>query len=217
MPVTQTGSAAVLLAQQFNPTILKQSWLERYGILATGDLESGSLFSDVLVQVRSRQFHMLLLPDQLHFMPVVPAAEQQRLIVDKLGGIVVRLPETPYRALGLNFVWQLTTADGNKKRSARDLFFIQGSPLYDRFNAEDARFGAYLSKDFAGFRLKLDIKPIVIPGGDQTESGLQFAFNFHVDITSENSAPQIIERLGQWEEVLREAEGILSTVEPRQV
>src|SRR5215471_4775408 len=71
MPWTQAGSAVVIVAQQFNPSIINQLWLVRNEVLADADFQDGSLYSDLVVQVRSRLFHMLVIQEQLQFVPVV--------------------------------------------------------------------------------------------------------------------------------------------------
>jgi hypothetical protein len=137
------------------------------------------------------------------------------LIIDKLGKIVQKLPHTPYRALGLNFIWHLTPADKSIARLTRGLFFNADRALDRHFAVENAHYGGYLSKDVGNFRLKLDIKPIQVPVGDATEGRVQFAFNFHSDL-KEDAARQIEERLLHWDEVRQEAERILDSVEARQ-
>jgi hypothetical protein len=215
MPWTHAGSAVVVVAQQFNPSIVTQMWLVRHGVLADEDFQEGSLHSDFIVQVRSRLFHMLVLPEQLQFVPLGPPDDHQRLIVEKIGMIVRTLPETPYRAVGLNFNWHLTPADGNIARLTRDLFYCRDRPLDRRFAADDANYGGYLSKNFAGFRFKLDIKPILVPLVTGPENRLQFFFNFHCDL-GEEAAAEIQQRLLHWDEVRREAEQVIDSVEARQ-
>jgi hypothetical protein len=216
MPWTPAGAAAVVVAQQFNPSIFKQSWLVNNRILTSEDFLDGSFHSDFVVQVRSRQFHMLVLQDQLQFVPAieVPVIEQQALLVEKLGAIVQLLPHTPYRALGLNFSWHLTPAGGDIGVYSRRLFSRDDQPLYQHFREVNAHFGAYLSKDFACFRLRLDIKPIVVAVEGGQENRLQFGFNFHRDI-GDGGAPQIIDGLHYWDEVRQETERIIDSVEAR--
>jgi hypothetical protein len=214
MPWIPAGSAVVVVAHQFNPPIVTQHWLLSNAILAVEDFQQGSLFSDYVVQVRSRLFHLLLVPEQLQFVPVVPAEEQQALIVERLGKIVTTLPHTPYRALGLNFSWHLTLQDGDIARATRDLFCNVDRPLYQHFNESNAHYGAYLSKDFAGFRLRLDIKPITREGEEDQESRIRFGFNFHLNI-GEGGAKEIVEGLNHWNEVREETERIIDSVEAR--
>jgi hypothetical protein len=214
MPWTQAGAAAVVVAQQFNPSVVTQLWLRDNQILAAEDFQDGSIFSDYVVQVRSRLFHMLVLQEQLQFVPAVPVEQQQQLVTERLGAIVQLLPHTPYRALGLNFSWHLTPPGGDVGGFTRQLFSRDDQPLYQHFSEDNAHFGAYLSKDVAGFRLRLDIKPILVPVDGGQENRIQFGFNFHRDDV-EGGALQVIEGLRHWDEVRQETEHIIDSVEAR--
>jgi hypothetical protein len=215
MPWRQEGAAAVVVAQQFNPSVVSQMWLVRNGLLDEDDFLRGCLFSDVVVQVRSRRFAMLIIPEQLQFIPEVPQEEEQAMVAEKVGTIVRTLPHTPFRALGLNFRWQLTPRNGDVARVTRDLFFRERSPLYQSFASEDALFGGYLSKNALGFRLKLDVRPIQVQESQGQETRIQFAFNFHVDL-GDDAAQRIEGHLLRWNEVRLEAERIIDAVEQRE-
>jgi hypothetical protein len=215
MPWTKVGSAVVVAAQQFNPSVVSQLWLVRNHIVAEADYLSGCLFSDALVSVQSRQFQMLVVPPQLQFVPSVPADAEQDVIVEKLGSIIQSLPHTPYSGLGLNFTWHLVPADGDMPSLSRRLFFRDDQPLFRNFSSPDSQFGGYLSKNALRFRLKLDIKPIAQPGqGEQVEDRIQFAFNFHLGV-NENAAQEIIDHLNMWNEADREVQRIIDSVAPR--
>jgi hypothetical protein len=77
----------------------------KHGILAEEDLIGGS-FSPMAVQVQSRQFFLLAVPDFNQFVPGPPESAAPRsigdLILVKLGGIVQALPYTPYTGVGIN-------------------------------------------------------------------------------------------------------------------
>ena len=215
MPWTLAGQTAVVTAQRFNPSAAGQYHLITSGVLTKEEVGEGSIFTDVVVQVRSDRFHMLLLPEQLQFIPSVPQEEEQQLIVDKLGGLVTSLPVTPYKGLGLNFAWLFEPPDGDTNRASRAMFYVEDRPVFAAFGDGNARFGGYLSKDFGEFRLKLDIKPVAIPAEDGgQEHRLQFAFNFHRDLGL-NGAAEIRERLADWDQARGEAERIIDTIERR--
>src|SRR5262245_25862580 len=167
MPWTLVESAAVVVARRFNVTAAREHWLVKHGIIGEDDLLEGCLFSDAVVQLRTRRFQLLLLPDQLQFVPVISTGDAQSVIIDTLGKIVRTLPHVPYKALGLNFTWHLSPEDGDTNRVTRELFYVPDRPLFRAFSGVDARFGGYLSKDYDGFRQKLDVKPLAV----QTESG----------------------------------------------
>lgn len=204
------GSVVVIVAHHFNPTVVGQTWLVKNGILAESDFERGCVFSDMVVQIQSPQFQMLLLREQMQFSPRLDEELQQEIVVEKLGGIVEKLPHTPFGAIGLNFTWHLSKPGSEINELSRELFAKDSSGLYDQFNSDNARFGAYLSQDFGPFRLKLDIKPVIVEVDDKNEDRVQFAFNFHKEI--DGGADQVRELLARWNEVRSEAHRIISAV-----
>ena len=71
-----------------------------------------------------------------------------------------------------------------------------------------------MSKEFGAFRLKLDVKPLVLSSTDGVEQRLQFAFNFHSDLLAEEQQPEAAcQRLARWAEVMQEADTIVHSVE----
>jgi hypothetical protein len=215
MPWTPTGTAAVVVARHFNPSIVSQIWLVRNGLLAADDfLQEGSLYSEFLVQVRSRIFNMLVAPEQLQFVPEGSPEGHQTLALEKLGIIVRTLPHTPYRAIGLNFSWHLTPSAGDVRAVTRRLFYRSEEPLYAHFQDDNANYGGYLSKDFVGFRLRLEIRPIIVQSETGREDRIQFAFNFHRDV-ADGGAAEIEDALRRWDEARCEAERIIDSVEKR--
>lgn len=214
MPWVHTGSAVVIAAQQLNPTIFTQNWLIERGILGRDELMEGSLFSDFVVQVRSRTFQMLVLPEQLQFVPSVPLQEQQQFLLEKVGAIVNLLPQTPFKAVGLNFAWHLIPTDGDIARLSRELFFVPDRPISRFFDAPDSHFGAYFSKSVPPFRMKLDIKPTIVTLQDRQERRMLFSFNFHADL-DQRAVQQITDALGCWNEVVQQTERVVDAVENR--
>ncbi len=192
----------VVVARNFNPSVTSQLWLARNGVVEEGDFLPGCIFTDLLVQVRTRRFSLLFTPEQLQFVPA-PDEETPHVLMQRVIGRVVRtLPHTPYRALGLNFTWHLTPEGGDVAALSRQLFFTSGRPLFRDFDAPDASFGAYLSRDLLGFRLKLDVKPVTVtlPRG-AAEQRLQLLYNFHADLPEGDEAVERIQQqLQRWGE-----------------
>ena len=146
MSLKLVGSNAVVVAHQFNPSVVSQLWLVRNGILEEEDFLPGCVFTDVAVQVVSREFRLMVTPQQCQFTPNMSADQAQALVSDKLGTLVRRLPHTPYSGTGLNFTWHLIPDNAEVSAVSRDLFFRAGRPPFSEFDVEDARFGAYMSK-----------------------------------------------------------------------
>jgi hypothetical protein len=217
MSIQLAGSNVIIAARQFNPTVFSQLWFVRNELLAEEDFGPGYLFSEAVVQMATPQFLMLVVPSQLQFSPNDQVEDQQALIQEKVGRIVERLPHTPYLAVGLNFVWHMRDERAGIEQLSRELFFKNDSELYRRFDAEDAKFGAYLSRNFGGCRQKLDIKPISLDeSGLEEMQRLQFAFNFHRDLTNAEEPVRCIEEmLGRWNEARAESMRIVESLRRR--
>lgn len=214
MPWDRIGSTVVVIANRFNPSIFSQIWLSDNNIVTRDEFLPNFVLNEMVAQVPTTRFDLLVIQEQLQFLPHVPEDQEQELITQKVGGIVGLLPQTPFRALGLNFNWHLTPRDGDIGRLSRELFSSPDKPLYRRFGSPTDHFGAYFSTDLAGFRLKLDVKPVIVPHGEQILNRLQFLFNYHVDLR-ENAAAAIPQHLARWNELRRESGSILDLVEPR--
>jgi hypothetical protein len=212
MPWTQEGSAAVVVARRFNVTAVRQHWLVKQRIIGEDDLLEGALFSDTVVQVPTSRFLLLFLPDQLQFVPTVPADEEQPIILEKLGKIVETLPHVPYKALGLNFTWLFRPADGDTAKATREMFFVADRPLFSLFAEPDAQFGGYLSKNYEEFRLKLNVTPTTVSEEAGEEQCVRFAFNFHHDVEEDDAAADILRCLARWDELRTEVARIIREV-----
>lgn len=210
----------VVAAQWFNPSILTQIWLVKNGVMAESDFASGCVFSDSGSQVQATDFSFLVVPELLQFSPgsKLDAQREQSLVSDTIGGIVRALPHTPYRGVGLNFIWHEAAEEPAVNDMTRKLFFRSHEPLYAAFDSPTSRFGGYLSKDFQGMRLKLDIKPISVKyGGDEPkppEHRIQFSFNFHRDLGRGVPIQEIEESLALWGQASLYAESIVRDVLP---
>jgi hypothetical protein len=211
MIINIVNASAVIVAQQFNPSIITQLWLVKNQILSEDDFREGCISSPTVSQINSREFSLLTLLDRLQFIPNDAAGENGNLVITKLGSIVARLPHTPYSGIGLNFTWHLDPEEKGVREFTKSTFYRE-TPLFREFDAEDARYGGYLGKNALGCRLKLDIKPITISAPISKEY-LQFAFNFHLDLTRENRVEEILSLLNRWDEAKHLSSRIVKTVQ----
>ncbi len=217
MSILLAGANVIVAARQFNPSVFNPVWFARSGLFIESDFGAGHVIGDGLVQISNPLFQMLVLPSQLQFAPDEKVANQQQLIEEKVGGIVQTLPHTPYVAIGLNFVWHMRDERVEVERLSRELFFKADSELYRRFDTEDARFGAYLSRDLRGCRQKLDIKPISLDESTNLNMQvIQFAFNYHRELTdAEEPVRQIHEMLERWNEFREESRQLVESLQRR--
>lgn len=205
-----TSGNVVITAEQFNPSIVSQIWLAKNGLVKEDEFGEGCIFAGTLSQVRTRDFDLLVIPQRAQFETHVESERQQQVICERLGLLVQRLPETPYRALGFNLVWQLVPKELSVEAVSRHLFFVPASPVHRFFDVADARFGSYLSKDTLGFRLKLNALPVTIESPMQERKlAIVLNFNFHFDLPEQDDpVATILRMLGRWNEAVAESSQI---------
>ena len=66
MKVEPGTSNAVIVAHQFNPSVVNQLWLVDNDIVARDDFQEGCVFSDMVVNVNAKEFSLFISPEQLH-------------------------------------------------------------------------------------------------------------------------------------------------------
>ena len=135
MSIQLVASNAVVVAQQFNPSVVSQVWLVKNGLATEEDFRHGYVFTDSVVQLQAAEFNLTLVQEQLQFVPKADNDKEQKLIVSKVGTIVSKLPHTPYRAIGLNFYWHLTPDLESVRDRTRKLFYRTDSPLLTQYSS----------------------------------------------------------------------------------
>jgi len=204
----------VLLARNLNPSVFSQLWLVREGIVGEKDFAEDCVFTPIAARVLTPDFQLLALPDRLQFALTHRSKNDSKLITDRVTNIVQKLEHTPYTAIGANFHWHVAPdAPGHFVEFMRGLFVRPEIPLYDEFSANDARFGAYMSKDIFEVRLKLDIRPMRparVEKGAEVAEFLRFHFNYHLDLTYGKPIDQILDFIRKWDVMKSKSEEIVS-------
>jgi hypothetical protein len=213
MSLQLVASSAVAAAQHFNPSVTGQHWLIEKGIIRPEEIQVGSVFTDVVAQVPTQKFQLLVIQEncQITFPPQGDAAEQQALLKERLGRLVELLPHTPYTAVALNFLWHVFPGNETMPSMSRRLFFASSIPLCRAFDREDARFGVYASMDWKGYRLKVGANPVLIcPPGGQSSEAVQFSFNYHRQVLGRPEAwRDVVASFDLWQEAKEYAVSIL--------
>jgi hypothetical protein len=212
MSADLVNRSVTIVAQQFNPSVFTQLWLVKHEIIAEEEFESSSLFSQNLVQVTAKKFNLVVFAQQLQLAPLVEQPAEGALVSGTISRIVKLLPHTPYTAIGMNFIWHMIPTNETAQELSRRLFGRQDALVYRHFAADDALFGAYLSKDFLGWRMNLDVRPVGNQGSK--EDRLQFAFNYHVDLThSEKPADTISTMISAWDQARSAALEVVNSLQ----
>jgi len=182
----------ILLAQNYNPSIVSKEWLYTKNILTESPLNF--IHTPVFSAVETSNFNLII--DQARLQ--LSAKNIQYSTIEELRDIIVKfivsLPETPYKAIGLNYRYLVPTHtyqiaqllspnDANLKKLLSPVYYV----------------GAVVSFTFNKFIVNLSIGPPT-----ESEAEIKMNFNFHSDIQSVkdiknrvNLQPQLLKKATQ--------------------
>lgn len=200
---------AVLVAESFNLNIFQPLWLIDNEIISRAEIESGTSFNTpVAVSISTSTFDLLIVPERIQLTLKNNKDSAKNDIQRIIGGIVNKLPHTPYSAIGLNFNYTLTSNDQDDfVKKSKELFMVDTNPLVSEFNTDDVRAGMYTSKDMFGSRLRLDIKPII---NNERNEAIQVNYNIHRNVTTSTEIEDIISNISKMNEYTDNLTNILN-------
>lgn len=189
MVVQKTLDSIVIVARNFNPSIIQEQWLLDKRVFSAGEISGNRLFSDQVVQFATEKVNFLMIPNQLQFTAKDKEIVEPRDYFAGLENLILSLKETPYVAIGINFQWRISDVD--VKKFSHDEFYRDDIKILKSLNDNTAKLGTYISVNFDVMRLKLHVLPVEI----NQEDMVQFDFNFHCNLNNDNRADEIIQVL----------------------
>ena len=206
------NSSVVVIAKDFNLSIMKPLWLVKNGIFREEELEGDIVVTPPALQIPSANFQFMALADRVQMAIPHEYPEAGSDIKRLIGGIVTVLPHTPYTAVGFNFHYLVAPESGEMPDNwERSLF---AAPFCNELSVgqeENARFGSYLSIDALGARLKIDVKPTnaadkigaLCEAWQPGQRLVRIHFNFHTDLANAGEpAKSVMDKLEKWTEAL---------------
>lgn len=194
MPMLPVDATTVILASNYNPAIVSKEWLLQKKIFTEtiGNFVHTPPFS----LVENENFHLTV--DERRFQIAVKRVTQDRLsAMTKIAARFVQtLPETPYKALGINYQFDVASeqCDLNKIISPK-------SERIRELFAEEFELGATVRFQFRDFVTTVTMQPDFA-----RQRNFRVAFNFHSDIPSVN---ELKKRLTLQDALLSKAQDII--------
>jgi len=193
--IDDSVAGIVLTAQIFNPSIFSETWLVQNDVIPKDTFTGIRIFSHEVVQFSTNDIQVLVIPPKMQIVfQINDPKGDYSLPIKIVSKTVELLPQTPYQAVGLNFDYSVSPPpDRDFNDYDRTLLGDGSYKLLDEFAAKDAKFGRYFSMNFHSARLKLTIIPMKKTKPDSKDF-LRFSFNFHFDLTMNNS-PDLVSKL----------------------
>lgn len=161
------NSNIVILAKNYNPSIVSKEWLKEKKVIEENAVKF--THTPVFSLVQTDNFTFILDPDRLQISVNNSAIENIDNLPKVAERFIAHLPETPYTAVGFNFLFHLN----NVKNSFKSIFKNDETKFTKLFSAEYKLGGAvYFKHD--EFVSRVQITPV-------DTNQLIADYNFHFD------------------------------------
>ena len=201
----------VIVAHEFNLATMNSIWFYKNNIFSEDELK-GNISTPLLFEVHSKEFMFRIDPQRIQFSIFSKTEKLEEMMLSKINKIINLIPNSPFSAIGFNFTYHYYSKEQDAGQLSKELFYFKDSKLAQEFNTDDARFGAYFSKNIDEFRLKLDIKPVPLTQKSIRDERIQFSFNFHKAINVNENYNTILVFLKKWKETKQKADSIMKKI-----
>lgn len=216
------GLNAVLIASQFNPSIFTEHWLIKKGVFSEEEVIGDRLMTPVCSQFMTAALRMVVVPERLQLSALRSDSESFEIEAakEKLRRVVQSLPETPYTALGFNFVWRCSASDPHKTPGVlRQVFSNPAGGLWGNTELDDEVVGGTLVGGYIGSRMRMVLLPEEIAPGSGPEPaggkvpGFSADFNYHFSFIDDTDPVEQVEAFLQaWSDCRAHSESIIDLV-----
>jgi hypothetical protein len=212
MPLVPHSQNIVVTADQVNPAIFGEHWLITKGIVGDGTLVGNKVFTPMFAQARTATFEILVVPERIHVGAIQAGGETDDL-ESAIGKIIRALPETPYKAMGINFQWHLQMDAERVPEFSRQNFLREKSLLLGPAGAGDGIVGARVIRSAFGGILNLKIDPTF--HGDITgkPTGFLIDCNYHFDVHGDDRIAKAESALNYRKQAHKDAKRIAESLE----
>lgn len=184
----------VILASNYNPSIVSKEWLYQKGIFA--EAVKNFVHTPVFSLVESERFSLTVDEQRLQLVARKVTEDDLSALLAVAERFVRTLPETPYRALGFNYHYAMP-----KERYDLDAILCPDNAKIGELLSPNYGLGATVLFDFEKFIVTLTISPSF---GKQHQ--VRMSLNFHSEA---RNADEVVERLPLQTRTLEKAEAII--------
>lgn len=163
MKVALRKATIVVLANLFNPSIVTRDWLKREGIVKEEPLKCANV--PTLALFESNSYVLTVSPDRFEAtLKIIEPVDHLIAGISSLASItktfVEKLHHTPYRSLGINYIWSVKVeGDENVSSLLKDIFVSSKEGFLRLFPENDYQVGGIIYFPYDVFRVKLIVEP----------------------------------------------------------
>ena len=192
--VLPSGANIVILASNYNPSIVSKEWLYQKGIFT--EAVRNFVHTPVFALVESEKFSLMV--DEQKLQLTVKKVTQDNLndsvsIVERFVGV---LPETPYKAVGLNYRYTFP-----RERCDLGAILSANDMKLSELLSSTYELGATIIFEYEKFVVTLTVTPSL-----SKEQQIRMNFNFH---STPANVDEVKERLSCQMKVLEKTEIII--------
>lgn len=191
MELSLGGANIVILAKNHNPTIVSKEWLTQKKIIG-GDIVNFA-HTPAFSVVETDIFGFIVDPERLQISVKKDIPENIENLPKVAKTYISELPETPYTAIGFNYLYEVIT-----KQSLKNIL-SPNDEKFKRLFSEDYQLGGNIRFRFEDFLVRINFKPV-------NDERIVADFNFHFN--SEDIG-EIIEKIEMYNTIKRKSEEIL--------
>jgi hypothetical protein len=193
-PFTLTGTNIVILARNYNPSVVSKEWLYEKNIVR--DTVINFVHTPPLSVVETEGISFVLDENRLQISLKSITPESIESLPKIAAGFVSCLPETPFLAVGFNYTYNIPKETSRMKT----LFVLDDTKLKELFSG-NCEVGLIVSFPFKTFIARMTALPRI---GEITR--IIMDFNFHSD---SRGADEVNKRLKLHPETIEKTEDIL--------
>lgn len=184
----------VILASNYNPSIVSKEWLYQRGVFT--ESVDNFVHTPILALVENQNFGLLV--DEQRLQIIIKRVTQDNLtnstaIAQRFIDV---LPETPYKAVGLNYRYTLA----EKGCDLRTLLVPKPAKLRSVFS-QGYQLGAMIVFSFESFVATFTVTPSLTK-----EQPIRIAFNFHANVAN---IDEVRARITSQQATLQKADSII--------
>lgn len=192
MELSLDSANIVILAKNHNPTIVSKEWLTQKEIL-TGEIVS-FVHTPAFSVTETDIFTFIVDPERLQISIKENISENIEILSKIAKAYITKLPETPYTAIGFNYLYKIAT----ERKSLKNIL----SPNDEKFKklfSEDYQLGGSIRFKFENFLVIINFR---------SENDGKIVADFNFNFNSEDVG-KIIEKIETHATIKRKSEEIL--------